>query len=419
MPLRPKVARVSVMGAKGSFVIIGGGQAGAWAARTLRQEGFDGRLTLVGSEAHPPYERPPLSKQLLLGQSEIEGTYVFPAKAYVDWAINLRLNTNVAKILPGRSRIELSDGGSLEYERLLLATGGRPRVLDLPGALTGNVFYLRSVNDALALRAALASPARVLIIGGGWIGLEVAAAARKLGADVTVIESAGRLCGRAVPPNISKLLLDLHRSHGVDVRLGMSVATLEGAGRVERARLSNGEALDVSAVVIGIGIVPAADIATAAGLVVDNGIVVDERLQSSVSGIFAAGDVANVRDSSGRLTRLESWDNAQKQGVAAAQAMLGKPLKLDGYPWFWSDQYDQNIQMVGSASESDESIDLPTASANARLLLYRRAGSVTGAVGINAGRDIRMIKRRLEAGQTIDGPALTDSTLPLQVAIKS
>jgi len=390
------------MGAKASFVIVGGGQAGAWAAKTLRQNGFDGRLTLVGAEAHPPYERPPLSKQLLLGQSEIEAAYIFPAESYTEWGVDLRLNTTVVSLSPDRSRIALSVGGSLVYDRLLLATGGRPRKLDVPGAALDNIFYLRSVGDALALRRALAAPAHVLIVGGGWIGLEVAATARALGAAVTMVESTGRLCARAAPPELSQLLLELHRSHGVDVRLNTTVTAFKGRGRVECAQLSEGPSLDISAVVIGVGITPATELAGTAGLALDNGIVVDDGLQASIAGIFAAGDVASFRDEFGRRTRRESWDNAQRQGIAAGKAMLGQRSAMDPYPWFWSDQYDQNIQMVGSISDTAESIELPATSANARVLLYRSNGRFEGAVGINAGRDIRMIRRRLEAGQTID-----------------
>ncbi len=395
------------------FVIVGGGQAGAWAAKTLRQEGFDGHLTIVGAEEHPPYERPPLSKHLLLGQSEVEAAYVFPTKSYADWGVELRLATTVARLAAHESRIELGDGGSLKYDRLLLATGGRPRKLDLPNPSFDNVFYLRSVNDALALRRTLRAPGRALVIGGGWIGLEVAAAARKLGIAVTIVEAASRLCCRAAPPEISEFLLELHRGHGVNVRLNTTVTAFDGAGDVERVRLSDGERLDVSVIVIGIGISPAAELAAGANLKLDNGIVVDESLETSIPGIFAAGDVANFRSGFGRRMRLESWDNAQKQGIAAAQCMLGKPAKMDHYPWFWSDQYDQNIQLLGSVSGYDDSVGLPPASDNSRVHLYLRDGQVVGATGINAGRDIRAMKRRLEAGQTVDVPAsLRSDNLP-------
>lgn len=405
------------MGTRESLVIVGGGQAGAWAAKTLRQQGFDGRLTLVGAEAHPPYERPPLSKQLLLGQSEIEAAYVFPPQSYEDWGVELRLHTTVESLAPTRSRIVFGDKEEMPYDKLLLATGGRPCKLQLTGAELPNVFYLRSVNDALALRKALTAPARVLVLGGGWIGLEVAAAARKLGAAVTVVEAASRLCARAAPPEVSKLLLELHCSHEVDIRLNTTVTTLEGHGRVERAQLSDGQTLDITAVVIGVGIVPVTDLAEAAGLAVDNGIVANSNLQTSIASIYAAGDVANFRDGYGRRTRLESWDNAQRQGIAAGKAMLGQTIAMDRYPWFWSDQYGQNVQMVGSVIESEDRVELPATNAS-RIILYLRGAQVTGAVGINAGRDIRLIKRQLESGPPIDAYAIAKSGLPLQEAIK-
>lgn len=388
----------------GAFVIIGGGQAAAWAAKTLRQQGFDGTLTIVAAEPHPPYERPPLSKQLLLGESDLEAAYVFPAKSYADWGIDLRLGTTAARLMPQQSRIVLGDGGTLAYDRLLLATGSRPRRLDLADAAFDNLFYLRSVNDALALRQSLGASGRLLVIGGGWIGLEVAASARKLGTEVTVVEAAGRLCSRAAPREVSDLLLGLHRDHGVDVRLNTTVAGFDGNGRIARARLSDGDSLDVAAVVAGIGITPAAELAAEAGIALDNGIVVNETFETSIPGIFAAGDVASFRDAAGRRVRLESWDNAQKQGIAAGQGMLGKPARMDRFPWFWSDQYDHNIQLVGAVSDCEDCVAL-AAEGNARLLLYRRGDAAVGAVGINAGRDIRLIKRKLEAGQPIDQPA--------------
>lgn len=403
------------MAGKG-FAIVGGGQAGAWAARTLRKEGFDDRLTIVTTEAHLPYERPPLSKQLLLGQSEIEAAYVFPAKSYVEWGIDLRLGTTVARLDTEHSRIELSDGNSLEFDRLLIATGGRPRKLNPGGSVFDNIFYLRSVSDAIALRQALRAQGHALILGGGWIGLEVAAAARKLGNDVTIVESASQLCSRAAPSEVSEFLLDLHSDHGVNIRLNTTVVAYEGKAQVERVRLSDGETLDVSVVIVGIGITPAIELAAGANLLLDNGIVVDDCLQTSVPRIFAAGDVANFCSDNGQRMRLKSWDNAQKQGTAAGQSMLGKPIKLDRYPWFWSDQYNQNIQLVGSVSGYSDRVQVPSG-AGSSVRLYLRDGQVIGAIGINAGRDIRLIKRRLEAGQAVEIPTATQSVYR-QEAIK-
>jgi 3-phenylpropionate/trans-cinnamate dioxygenase ferredoxin reductase subunit len=340
---------------------------------------------------------------VLVGDAPSESTYVFPRKAYADWNIELHLGTRATSLDAQAHRLELADGGALHYDRLLLATGARPRTL--AGVSADNLFYLRSLEDTAAIRPRLGPGARVLIIGGGWIGLEAAAAARKLGAGVTVVESADRLCARAAPKEISDLLLDLHRERGVDVRLDTRATHFEGDGGVERATLSSGETLETSAIVVGIGVVPDTQLAEGAGLLIENGIAIDSRMQTSTADVFAAGDVASFPAAGGARTRLESWDNAQKQGIAAARAMLGKQIKLDRYPWFWSDQFDVNIQLVGSFLDYDDSLALPDPGTTSGIRLYLRGGIVAGAVGINAGREIRLIKRRLEAGQTIDAVA--------------
>ena len=402
-----------------TFVIVGGGQAGAWALKTLRQGGFDGRLVLVGAETHPPYERPPLSKQFLSGETNRESTYVFPEKAYDELAIELRLGVQVTALDIPESRIEMGDGTALRYDRLLLATGGVPRTIALPGATLDNVLYLRSIEDSLALRNQLTPSNHLLIVGGGWIGLEVAATARKLGAKVTLVEYAPRLCSRVVPPAVSHLLYALHRDNGVEIVLNARLTALEGAGRVERARFADGQQLDVSAVIVGIGLQPSTQLADRAGLAVDNGIVVDDLWQTSHANLFAAGDVANFRTASGKRMRLESWDNAQKQGIAAANGMLGKSTKPDPFPWFWSDQYDRNIQLVGEFEDCDETIDLGENSPRSGTSLFLRRGQIVGVVAVNSGRNIRLVKRIMQSGQPIDVRMLAQSKLPLQEALKA
>lgn len=377
-----------------AFVIVGGGQAGGWAAKTLRREGFRGSLILLSEEDHPPYERPPLSKQVLLGEAPPESARLFPEKTYAELNIELRLGARVSALAPQARLLGLADGTQLRYDRLLLATGAAPR--KLPGA-SRNVFYLRSIADAVALRTALSPQADVLVVGGGWIGLEVAAAARRIGARVTVVEAASRLCARAAPKEVSDFLLDLHRAHGTDVRLGTTVALLEG----RRVRLSSGETLTPSCVVAGIGVAPLTALAEAAGLQVDNGIVVDSQLRTSVPEIFAAGDVANRTLPHGTRRRLESWDNAQKQGIAAGRAMLDREVKHERFPWFWSDQLGANVQLLGEFRDSQEPVEMPQKSGAARVILYARGGIVQGAVGINAGREIRILKRELESGQPV------------------
>jgi 3-phenylpropionate/trans-cinnamate dioxygenase ferredoxin reductase component len=405
------------MAATEVFVIVGGGQAGAWAAKNLRQQGFSGRLLLLCEEQHPPYERPPLSKQVLVGDAPPASTYLFPTDAYSGWDVELNLGTRATSVDLAAQRVQLADGGSLHYHRLLLTTGAYPR--KFPGASGTNVFYLRSIDDAVAIRPCLRPDAHVLIIGGGWIGLEVAAAARKFGASVTVVEATDRLCARAAPKQLSDLLLKLHRDHGVDVRLKTQVTDLEGKGLVERARFSDGAFLNVSALVVGIGVVPATQLAERAGLLIENGISVDSRLQTSAPSVFAAGDVANFPAASGIRTRLESWDNAQKQGIAAATAMLEKEIELDRYPWFWSDQFNMNIQLIGNFSDFDESLQLPESSPGASISLYLRGGAVAGATAINAGREIRLLKRLLEAGQPLNPHAIAKSGKSFGEALRS
>jgi 3-phenylpropionate/trans-cinnamate dioxygenase ferredoxin reductase subunit len=378
-----------------TFVIVGGGQAGGWAARTLRQEGFAGSIVLVSEEDHPPYERPPLSKAVLLGEAPPESAQLFPPKVYAELGIELRLGTRVSAVAPKAHLVGLADGTQLPYDRLLLATGAAPRRLEGIGGR--KVFYLRSIADAVALRTALDPQAHALVIGGGWIGLEVAAAARKLGARVTVVEAGERLCGRAAPKEVSDFLLELARANGVDVRLGTTVASME----TPRIRLSDGDVLEPTCVVAGIGIGPSTALAETAGLELDNGILVDERLRTSVADIFAAGDVARCTLADGRRRRLESWDNAQKQGIAAARAMLDKDVQHERYPWFWSDQHGTNVQMLGEFTAGQEAVEVPQKGGAARVLLYRRNGVVEAAVGINAGRELRLIKRSLETGKPL------------------
>jgi 3-phenylpropionate/trans-cinnamate dioxygenase ferredoxin reductase component len=385
-----------------SFVIVGGGQAGAWACKTLRDEGFDGRLVIVGAETHLPYERPPLSKGVLAGESEPESTRVFPVKWYDDWAVELRLGNAASRLEAQDSTLWIDDGTKLKYDRLLLATGGTPRKLALCDESFDNVFYLRSIEDSLAIRHALGTRGHILIVGGGWIGLEVAATARKLGSSVTVAESAPVLCGRAASPQLSDFLYRLHRDHGVEIILNARITALDGTGRVERARFHDGSSLDVSAIIVGVGLCPSTGLAEQGGITVANGIVVDDAWQTSQPNVFAAGDVANFRTAGGQFTRLESWDNAQKQGISAGKAMLGKTTGPDAFPWFWSDQYGRNIQLIGELDNCDEVVNLGEAASGPAISLFLRGGRVAGALAIDAGRGMRVVKRALQNGGSID-----------------
>jgi len=410
-----------------TFVIVGAGQAGGWTAKTLRDGGFAGRIVLIGDEEYPPYERPPLSKEILLGQKSPEAAYLWPAKSWDEWKVDLKLGRSAVRLDRASRRIELADGEVVAYDRLMLATGARVRKLSLPGSDLGAVRYLRAIPDTLAIRAdietAIEQAGRVLVIGGGWIGLEVAAAARKLGAEVTVVEALDQLCGRGLARDLAEYVEGVHRRHGVDVRLKTTVARLEGSGRVARAVLADDTTIECGLVVIGIGVVPNVELARDAGLGVDNGIVVDDHGRTSDPDVFAAGDVTNHPNALlGRRVRLESWENAQNQAIAAAKAMLGDaPGETPPYaeiPWFWSDQFDMNIQMMGLPQSWDRAVTRGDPASGAFIVFYLKDGRLHGCAGINSGRDVRFTRRMIQSGRTFDAAALADPAVKLQGLMK-
>ena len=401
------------------MVVIGAGQAGGWAAKTLRDEGYAGTVTVIGEEPYPPYERPPLSKEVLLGEKPAESSYLWPDGSFGEWDVDLRTGVEATAIDRTRKTVALAGGGTIAYDKLLIATGGRVRRLPLPGAELEGVHYLRGIDDSAAIRADLGEGARLVVIGGGWIGLEVAAAARTLGAEVTVVEALDMLCARALAPDMAAYLLEVHRGRGVDVRLGTTIETLAGNGRVSGARLAGGEVLAATAVVIGIGIVPNVELADAAGLEVENGIRVDASCRSSDPDIFAAGDVTNhPNDLLGRNIRLESWENAQNQGIAAGKAMLGGETPYCEIPWFWSDQYDVNIQLVGLPAGFDETVVRGEREAGQFVEFYMKGGRIDGAAAINNPRDIRLAKRLMQAEKIVDPATLADPAVKLQALLR-
>ena len=322
-----------------TFAIVGAGLAGAKAAETLREEGFDGRLVLLGAEEERPYERPPLSKEYLRGEAERAAASVHEAGFYAEHDIELRTGTAVTGLDAGAGELALVGGERLAYDRLLLATGAAPRRLSLPGAELDGVLELRTFADSDALRGRLDEGGRLVVIGAGWIGSEVAASARQRGMDVTVVAPEAEPLERVLGREVGGIYGDLHRDHGVELRMAASVAAFEGDGRVERVRLHDGATIVCDAVVVGVGAAPRTALAEAAGLAVENGVLVDGRLETSVPGVFAAGDVANhLHPALGRL-RVEHWDNALHQGPAAARAMLGADEAYARTPYFFSDQY--------------------------------------------------------------------------------
>lgn len=402
-----------------TFVIVGAGQAGGWTAKTLRDEGFAGRIVLLGDEAFPPYERPPLSKDALLGNAPVEKCYIWPPDTWDGLKVDFRPRTRVERIDRDRHEVVLVDDGTVRYDRLMLATGARPRALPVPGADLDGVHYLRAIPDTLAIRANLPQGGRALVVGGGWIGLEVAAALIKLGVEVVLVEVADRLCARAATPALSAWLLELHRDKGVDIRLGCGASAFEGNGKLARVVLTDGSAIETSLAVIGIGVVPNVELAQSCGLIVENGIKVDELCRTSDPDIFAAGDVTfHPNPFAGRHVRLESWENAQNQAIAGAKAMLDNGAPYAEVPWFWSDQYDANIQMIGIADSWDEEATRGDPAAGQFITFHLRSGRICAAVAVNNGRDLRFARRLMQMGKTVATADLANPAVKLQNLLK-
>jgi 3-phenylpropionate/trans-cinnamate dioxygenase ferredoxin reductase component len=332
-----------------THLIVGASLAGAKAAETLRADGFDGRVVLIGAENELPYERPPLSKDYLMGKSPREQIYTHPEQWYHDNDVELRLGVAVTEVDRAGHRVTLADGTAQPYAKLLLTTGSSPRRLPVPGADLDRVVYLRTVGDSDRIKAALESASRVAVIGAGWIGLETAAAARTAGAAVTVIESAELPLLRVLGPEAAQVFADLHRDHGVDLRLGVGVAEISGTGsRADTVRLTDGTLVEADLIIVGVGISPNAELADAAGLQVANGIVVGADLRTGDPDVYAAGDVASAfHPLLGKHIRVEHWANALNQPEAAAQSMLGQQVSYDRLPYFYTDQYDLGMEYSG------------------------------------------------------------------------
>ncbi|SEB20488.1 NAD(P)/FAD-dependent oxidoreductase [Variovorax sp. YR216] len=398
-----------------TIVIVGAGQAGGWAAQTLRSEGFGGRIVLLGDETHLPHERPPLSKAVLAGEAAPESTWLFKEAAFVALDLDWRPGTRVTRIDRAGRRVELADGEPIAYDKLILCSGGRARPLAAPGADTARIHTLRTIDDAQRLGSALGSARSLVVIGGGWIGLEVAATARKKGLDVVVLEAQSRLCERSVPAQVSEHLLELHRAHGTRIVLDAKVKAFgsdhEGRSTVE---LDDAGTLRADAVFAGVGLIPNDELARAAGLECDGGVLVDARCVSSDPDILAAGDVAVTPNRwAGRRLRLESWQNAQEQGMAAARSALGQAVDHQPLPWFWSDQYDMNLQIYGMPSATDRVVMRGRPDAGSFLLFYLDGDIVRAAIGVNAARDLRFARRLIEQRKAVDAARLADPGVPM------
>jgi 3-phenylpropionate/trans-cinnamate dioxygenase ferredoxin reductase subunit len=371
----------------GRLVIVGAALAGASAAAALREEAFEGEITLIGAEPAMPYNRPPLSKGYLRGQDRFEDQLVNPSEYYADHRIDLRLGTRADAIDATRKIVSLERGEEVPYDRLLVATGGRNRTLTTPGADLPGIFQLRTVEDCDRIRAAAKLGRRAVVIGMGFIGSEVAASLRQMGIEVAAVEGHPVPLARVLGPEVGAVLAGIHRDKGVELILEDSVAVFEGTGRVERVRTTKGRVLPCDFVVAGIGIVPNAELLAAAGATVDNGVLVDEHCRTSLPDVYAAGDVANhLHPVFGRL-RVEHWNNGYRQGRAAARAMLDGPEPYDYMHSFWSDQYEHVVEYIGFAAVWDRLVFRGDPASRKFLGFYLKDGIVRAAVGLDRGGD--------------------------------
>lgn len=385
---------------KRAIVVVGAGQAGLQVVESLRKGGFDGTLTLIGDETHPPYQRPPLSKHYLAGDFADERLYFRPREHYAKLDVDLRLATRVDAIERAQARVLLADGTVLPYDGLALATGTRVRPLPVPGGDLPGVCALRGLDDARRLKTRLAGARRVVVIGGGFIGLEVAATARKLGCDVHVVEALDRLMARVMPPVVSTFFAELHRARGVHLHLGSGVDAIVDAAPGLAVRLTGGATLAADLVVAGIGVLPNQELAQAAGLACANGIVVDEFTRTSDPAIVAAGDCTVHRNLRYAVPhRLESVQNAVDQAKVAAATLLGRPQAYADVPWFWSDQYDVKLQMAGLAVAPDQHVLRGTPGPTGFSVFYFTAGRLVAVHSLNRPAD-HMLARRLLTSDT-------------------
>jgi 3-phenylpropionate/trans-cinnamate dioxygenase ferredoxin reductase subunit len=400
---------------KSTFVIVGASLAGAKAAQELRERGFDGRIVLVGAELERPYERPPLTKAFLRGESEREKAYVHAAGFYAENDIELEMGNAVAAIDPGAGRVTLADGRALGFERLLLTTGAEPRPIEVDGAALDGVYYLRTLADCDVLRERLEVGGRVVVVGAGWIGSEFAASARQRGLDVTIVDPVALPNERIFGPEIGAFYRDVHVKHGVEMVLGESVAALLGKRTVTAVRTSGGREIACDFVLVGIGVTPRVQLAQQAGLDVDNGVLVSDALQASASNVFAAGDVARANHPFyGEPIRLEHWANALNQGPAAARSMLGEKTSYDRIPYFYSDQYDVGMEYSGYASEWDEVVFRGERDSGEFIAFWLKDQRVIAGMNVNVWDVNEHVQALIRTRKPIQIAALRDPDTPLE-----
>jgi len=396
------------------IVIIGAGQAGAQAVATLRAEGFAGTLTMVGDEPFAPYQRPPLSKAYLQGKLERDRLFLKPDAFYSEARCELITGISASAIDRGAKTVSLSDGRSIAYDKLLLATGSRVRKIPVPGADLPGIHYLRGIADVDAMRPAFVPGAKLAVVGGGYIGLEVAAVAAKAGLDVTVFEAVDRVMARAVSPQLSEFYEKVHRDAGVKFHLNTGVKSFEGAGRLQAVR-TNDQAYPADIALVGIGILPNMELAKDAGLACDDGIVVDQNCMSITDpAIFAAGDCTRHTGRNGKPIRLECVQNAIDQAKHAALAMVGKPTPYREVPWFWSDQYDLKLQIAGLAWPGDQLVLRGDPALRKFAIFHLRQGAVAAVEAVNAAPEYIVGRKLINDGAHVAPERLADTSIPMK-----
>lgn len=405
-----------------SIVIVGAGHCGGRVAQGLRRAGYHGAITLIGSETYPPYERPHLSKTALTTDWDILSAVVLSASQCEALAIEWRAGCTVTSIDTGNQTVALDEGAEIPFDVLVLTTGGTPITMDVPNAGLPGIHLLRSIDRSQAIAAGLQEGKRVVVIGAGFIGLEVAASANLKGCDVTVLEAADRVLGRSLPQETAQAVSDLHQRNGVGIRLQTTVTAFEGTGHVDRVVLDDGERIDADMVVIDIGIRPDTAVAEAAGLACHDGIVTDAFGQTSHPAIWAAGDCAcSVNARYDRAFRLETWQNAEQQAEIIARALTDNPVPNDAVPWLWSDQYDYTLQTIGFPTQGTRVVSRREGAVH--LDLVYNGDTLVGAAGLAPGlkitKDIRTVQSMLEAGVSPDPDSVSDQGVKLKALLKS
>lgn len=396
-------------------VVIGGGHAGAQVVASLRQEGYEGEVVLICEEPVLPYQRPPLSKAYLAGEQPLERTLLRPEKFYADKGIELKLGIRVDSIDPKAKTVALSNGDTLDWTHLVIATGSHVRRLPLPGVELQGVHYLRTIADVDGIRADMGEGKRLVIVGGGYIGLEVAAVAVQAGLDVTVLEMEQRILQRVTTPAMSEYYHGVHTKAGVKIHCGAAASELLGSERVTGVKCTDGSELPADLVIIGAGILPTTELAEAAGLDVDNGILVDDHCRTSAADVYAIGDCTNHPSALlERRLRLESVPNAMDQARVAAANICGKDKVYDAVPWFWSDQYDLKLQMVGFSSGADVEVVRGDPEANAFARFYLRDGVVIAVDAVNSPREFMAAKQLVADKARVNPTQLADESVAIK-----